>query len=254
MRFRLSKPTPAFVVAVTALFVALGGTSYAVSQIGTLDITDNSVLSRDVRDGTIRSVDIKDGSVYSSDVANGSLKGQDFAPGTLLKGDKGAKGDTGAPGTNGTNGTNGAPGAQGVATRWALIDEFGNIVEASDNGFTVKSNYDQGLTPPNQNIYIDAGEDLSDNGIIVSIALQNRVDVDNADGDTEPNFAGEISASRCNLTTPLAVACAPMGTNTNTHFVVSPRNSDGTATAPGARKRFYVVITGDSSDFVPPVS
>ncbi len=43
-----------------------------------------------------------------------------------------------------------------------------------------------------------------------------------------------------------------MGTNATTHFVVGPRNSDGTVTAPAARKRFYVVITGDSTDLIAP--
>ena len=41
--------------------------------------------------------------------------------------------------------------------------------------------------------------------------------------------------------------------------MVSPRLSDGTVTSgagtaedPGTRKRFYVIITGDSSDYVAP--
>ena len=32
------------------------------------------------------------------------------------------------------------------------------------------------------------------------------------------------------------------------YVVVSPRNSDGSVSTDGVRKRFYVVITGDSSD------
>lgn len=246
MRIRLSRPTPAFVVATAALFVALGGTSYAVAQIGSLDIKDNSILSRDVRDGTIRSVDIKNGSVYSSDVADGSLLRKDFAPGTLLKGDqgpKGAKGDQGIPGTNGTNGTNGAAGAQGVATRWALIDETGAIVDSS-GGFTVLDAY-----VTNANVYINAGEDLSNNGVVVSIATQNLVNRDGLDGDAEPNFAGEISGSQCQIAG--AVNCAPDAAKNVNSFVVTPRDSAGANTTATNRIRFYVVITGDSSDYVP---
>jgi hypothetical protein len=58
---------------------------------------------------------------------------------------------------------------------------------------------------------------------------------------TTPSFSGEISASKCNVAG--LVMCAPKDTNTDEYVVVSPRNTDGTGTAPGARKRFYVVIT-----------
>ena len=47
---------------------------------------------------------------------------------------------------------------------------------------------------------------------------------------------------------PGVVNCAPAGTDNTNHLVVSPRNSDGSFTTDGARKRFYVVVTGDSSD------
>ena len=46
-------------------------------------------------------------------------------------------------------------------------------------------------------------------------------------------------------------ACAPPGTGNVNHVVVSPRQSDGTVTSNATgRKRFYVIITGDSTDFV----
>lgn len=38
MELRLSRPSPAMLVAVTALFVGLGGSAFAVSNIGTNDI------------------------------------------------------------------------------------------------------------------------------------------------------------------------------------------------------------------------
>jgi hypothetical protein len=44
-------------VAYLALFVALGGSSYAATTIGTGEIKDNSVRSRDIRNGTIRGRD-----------------------------------------------------------------------------------------------------------------------------------------------------------------------------------------------------
>ena len=105
----------------------------------------------------------------------------------------------------------------------------------------------------NGNVYLDAGENLTDNGVLAVVALQNTVD-QNGDAvtngrasgaDANPEFAGEISAAMCQ---PGVVNCAPPGTGNTNHLVVSPRNSDGTVTADGTRKRFYVVVTGASSE------
>lgn len=143
--------------------------------------------------------------------------------------------------------------------RWLLVNANGEI-EAQSGGFTIAAAYptlantatsgDNSLRAAG-NVYIDAGEDVRDNGLVATIALQNQVD-QNGDGITNgratapnanPEFSGEISATTCGLAG--VVACAPAGTNNTRHFVVSPRNSDGTVTQPGARKRFYIVLTSD---------
>lgn len=233
---RLRKPTPSFVVAVAALMVSLGGTSYAVAQLG----------SADIRNDSLRSADIKNNSLKGKDIRDGSVRGKDLAPGAVKDGEDGKDG----------------------IGRWALIDADGAIVEQS-GGFTVAAPYltledtdpigDNSLRAAG-NVYINANEDLSNNGIVVSIALQNQVD-QNADGikggratgpDANPEFAGEISATLCGVAS--VVACAPPGTNNTSHLVVSPRNSDGTVTTDGTHKRFYVIITGDSTDYVVPAA
>jgi hypothetical protein len=117
-------------------------------------------------------------------------------------------------------------GASGLRTRWALVDEQGRI-EAQSGGFTVLDPY-----ATNQNIYIDAGDDLVDNGLTASLAIRNQ-------GGTQ--FGGEISVSRCQI--PGVVECAPPSSKKTSAFVVSPRNSDGSATDAMTRKRFYVTIT-----------
>ena len=143
--------------------------------------------------------------------------------------------------------------AADLETRWVLIGLSGAI-EAQSGGFTVVTAYPQGdpagTSPARHNVYIDAGEDLSDNGLNATIALHNQVDqgataVNNgtvAGPDANPEFSGEISAAKC--LTPGLVACAPAGTASSNVFVVSPRNSDGSGTVPDERKRFYVSITG----------
>jgi hypothetical protein len=56
------------VTATAALFVALGGTSYAVIRIDSGDVVDNSLRSADLRDNTARSRDIRDRSLRARDV------------------------------------------------------------------------------------------------------------------------------------------------------------------------------------------
>jgi hypothetical protein len=61
------------VVATLALFVALGGTSYAVLHVGSDDVVDNSLRSRDVRDNTLKSRDIRNRTLTASDLRPNSL-------------------------------------------------------------------------------------------------------------------------------------------------------------------------------------
>ena len=55
----LRTPSPAMVVACVALFVSLGGVSYAVATIGSNDIVDGSIRNRDFKDGTLRGQEAK---------------------------------------------------------------------------------------------------------------------------------------------------------------------------------------------------
>ena len=215
-------PSPAMIVASVALFVALGGTSYAVAtgSIDSREIKNGTIVEKDVKKSGLEGSDIKDGALAARDVKAGSLTADRFAGGQLPK-----------------------------ATRWVFVNDQGQIA-AQSGGFTVKSAFQGNPAGAAGNVYIDSGEDLGDNGIVASNALQNARDA-NGDGvmngrapgaDNNPEFSGEISAIKCAI--PNVVTCAPPGTNTGTHFVVSPRNSDGTVTSGADRKPFYVIITG----------
>jgi hypothetical protein len=118
-RFR-SRPSFASVVSIMALFVALGGTSYAAAKL-----PKNSVGSSQ----------IKTNGVGSSDVKNGSLRGIDFRTGELPagpQGQQGPKGEKGDPGTPGQDGKDGLLGAVTVQrTDVALADNSTQAVEAS---------------------------------------------------------------------------------------------------------------------------
>ena len=87
------------VIALLALFIALGGTSYAVTAL-----PKNSVGTQQLKKNAVTGVKVK----------NGSLSSADFAAGTLLKGDTGASGATGATGATGPQGATGAAGPAGA--------------------------------------------------------------------------------------------------------------------------------------------
>lgn len=105
---RIRTPSPATAIATAALFVALGGTSYAAI----------TVTGANVKNGSLTGKDVKDDSLASPDVKNGSLEGKDFKAGQLpagAAGAPGAKGDTGAAGGPGAAGAKGDAGATGTA-------------------------------------------------------------------------------------------------------------------------------------------
>ncbi len=123
---------------------------------------------------------------------------------------------------------------RGLGTRWFLLNEQGAIEEQS-GGFAVLDGY-----VTNQNAYIDTGETLVGKGLTATIAIQNMVNVSGGP-EPDPGFAGEVSVARCQV--PGVVECAPANSKTENALVVSPRNSDGTATSAGNRKRVYVTVT-----------
>ena len=69
------------VVGLLALFVALGGTAYAVNTVGSTDIIDGEVKSVDIGNNEIGSSDVKDNSINTFDVH--SFLGVDVVDGTL---------------------------------------------------------------------------------------------------------------------------------------------------------------------------
>ncbi|MCW2923490.1 MAG: hypothetical protein JWM98_894 [Thermoleophilia bacterium] len=82
------------VMATLAMFVALGGTSYAAV--------------------VLTGANIKDGTLTSKDVKDRSLLGADFKAGQLPAGEDGARGAAGAPGSAGAPGAPGAAGGRGA--------------------------------------------------------------------------------------------------------------------------------------------
>ena len=278
-------------MAATALFIAVGGPAQAASLISGKDIRNNSVTGIDVRNSSLTGADVRNSSLTGADVRNNSLTGADvknlkkgdFAAGQLPAGATGATGATGAAGAKGDKGDTGPEGP----SRWLLVNRAGAI-EAQSGGFRIANAYPAGGAGEG-NVYIDSGDaNLANNGIVATIALENQYSLKGQGGpapgttngtlvngrnttpDSNPEFSGEITATKCAIGTgPNAVmgvtgvvACAPLDTaanggdgvttNRDRYFVVSPRLSDGGLTvndsAPGAgdntHKRFYVILSG----------
>jgi len=121
-----------------------------------------------------------------------------------------------------------------LQTRWALVNEAGEIEEQS-GGFRIAS------FGANANVYIDAGSSLVGKGLQATIAIQNNVDVNGGGNDlTDDSFSGQIAIARCN---PAAVTCGPAGTNNDNTLVVRASDATGTATTAETRKRFYVTVS-----------
>ena len=73
-RIRISRPSPAMLVAVAALFVALGGTAAAALVITGKNVRNGSLSGADIKNGTIKGGDVKNNSLSSADI-KGRLQG-----------------------------------------------------------------------------------------------------------------------------------------------------------------------------------
>jgi Collagen triple helix repeat (20 copies) len=121
------------VVAYVALFIALGGSSYAATKLAA-----NSVGTRQLKNGAVTGAKVKSHSLLVKDFKSGQLNagaqgpagargatgpqgppGQNGAPGG--KGDRGAVGATGPTGPTGTTGVTGTTGPTGPTYWTALV-------------------------------------------------------------------------------------------------------------------------------------
>ncbi len=111
---KLRRPSYAEVVATLALFIALGGASYAAIQIpknsvGTKQLKKNAVTSKKVKNRSLLAVDFRRGQLPRGATGPAGLPGTDGAVGSA-----GPVGATGAPGPTGAAGVTGPIGPAGV--------------------------------------------------------------------------------------------------------------------------------------------
>ncbi|MGI9188032.1 MAG: collagen-like triple helix repeat-containing protein [Gaiellales bacterium] len=115
-----SKLTYANVLATVALFLALGGTSYAVTAL-----PRNSVGTKQLKARAVTKGKVAKNAIDGSHVRDGSLSSVDFAAGTLLRGERGEPGAAGPQGIPGAAGSTGDTGPQGVQGPAGTLDAPG---------------------------------------------------------------------------------------------------------------------------------
>lgn len=104
MQGKKRRPSPATVLSLLALFVSLGGVSYAATTIGSSQIKNNSVASKDIKNSTILSKDL-------ARKTRSALKG--------------ARGATGATGPAGPTGAAGRSALSSLASGERIYGTFG---------------------------------------------------------------------------------------------------------------------------------
>jgi hypothetical protein len=120
-------------IALLALFLALGGTTYAAS---TALIGKNTVASPQVVNGSLKAKDL-------SKAARAALKGNRGLRG--FTGAQGAKGATGAQGPKGATGAAGAAGAAGTAVGYAKVNANATV-DAAQSKNVASANVSSGGT------------------------------------------------------------------------------------------------------------
>jgi len=155
MLHRLTGHARGNAVAYLALFVALGGTSYAA-----LRLPANSVGERQLKRSAVTASRLAPSAVTSSAVRDGSLLARDFRAGQLPRGEQGPQGPAGTAGTAGPAGAVGPAGPAGPGARWVTAKGDGSVL-AQSGGIAV-TRFAAG------NYFLDFGENVQGKALLVS--------------------------------------------------------------------------------------
>lgn len=205
-KLRRYRPSHTTVVAYLALFVALGGSSYAA-----VTLSKNSVKSKHIAKGEVKRSDLGGNSVTSSNVADGSLLGADFAAGQL---------PVGAPGERGVEGPQGPAGSPDTSQQ--VLDK---LIQADGSGSALDADTLDGIN--SLNVARFAGGVFSD-GDPTNIGYTSAKSPAGATGVYRVEFpAGSFKTSNsCKPPIPIAIS------RSNTAVIVTV--GDGSATCSAA--------------------
>jgi len=147
-----------------ALFVALGGTAYAVNTVRSTDIVDGEVASVDIKNQDIRSADVQDQSLTTFDVS--TFLGADIVDGTLT-GD-----DLASETVRGVDIANGSLGASDIG-HFNAADFLGSIGTVPAQS-CVRKDVDAGTLISGDHLLLTANSSNADPNL--SYSMEYRVD------------------------------------------------------------------------------
>jgi hypothetical protein len=132
-RRRVPLPSPAMAVALCALFVALGGASYALTvprnSVGPNQLRTHAVTSTKLGTGAVTTRAIRDGAISGRKIGPGSIRASDLAGGSVR---------TGALADGAVTGAKLAPDSV-TAAQLSLpvvsVEAFSAVLAANENGF-----------------------------------------------------------------------------------------------------------------------
>ena len=230
MRTRLGRrPSASMVVALIALFVAIGGTATAASKliITCANVKNQSLTGCDIKNGSLTGKQVKNGSLTGKQIKKGSLTGtqikNDSLMGTQIKESSLAKVPTAATADNANQLGGKSAASYEPAGRWALIQgtATGATVLAQSGGFGTAARLAAGF------YVIDAGDSAVRKSLSVTPSLAGGAVVD--------PLAAPCGGTANN---PGGVNCPQF--NDNNHVEVRTFNNANTSTD----STFYVVIGG----------
>lgn len=156
LRMPSRRPSPAMVVALIALFVALGGSGYAAISINGKDIENRSIAGKK----------LKRNAVTGGLVKNRSLRARDFKRGQLPAGPQGPPGPAGEDGEPGEEGLPGEDGEPGTALAYVRVTRNGDVDASDSKNFPV-GNVHRGL--PDSGIYCLRGLRFNPNNVSATL-------------------------------------------------------------------------------------
>ena len=206
MRNRITRPSPALVISIVALFVALGGTGYAAVQlprasVGAKHLKKNSVSSAKVKNSSLVLGDFKASERSKLHGARGVAGAAGVEGLRGLVGPQGAQGGVGLPGADGDPGSQGIPGPTGVEQVVVRTAALTYVAATGPNGQVLSDN-----------VQCQAGESVVGGGTDIGpfVAFENQ-----------PNVIVTVSRPADAAGSALASGSEPRG-----WFVAARRNSN----------------------------
>jgi hypothetical protein len=187
-KIRARRPGHATLVAYLALFIALGGVSYAA-----LKLPKNSVGSKQIKANAVKGGKVKNGSLRVGDFRTGDLPAGERGPAgpTGLTGLTGPTGPTGQQGQQGQQGEQGLQGIQGIQGVQGATGTFGDVTVAFERAATDLADNNNG----NYDVYCPAGQRAIGGGGRGDDTLSEQTILTNtrpavSSGNTEPPTPG----------------------------------------------------------------